>query len=58
MARRYWDPELETMPWDEVLAWQAARVATEDPADCLHKFRSNRAVGWLLLAGIVAGHFG
>jgi 4-hydroxybenzoate polyprenyltransferase len=39
------------------LAWQAARVATEDPADCLHKFRSNRAVGWLLLAGIVAGHF-
>ena len=21
------------------------------------KFRSNRAVGWLLLAGIVAGHF-
>jgi 4-hydroxybenzoate polyprenyltransferase len=39
------------------LAWQAARVATEDPADCLRKFRSNRAVGWLLLAGIVAGHF-
>ncbi len=26
------------------------------PADCLAKFRSNRAVGWLLLAGIVAGH--
>jgi 4-hydroxybenzoate polyprenyltransferase len=40
------------------LAWQAARVATEDPADCLRKFRSNRYVGWLLLAGIVAGHFG
>ena len=39
------------------LAWQAARVATEDPADCLSKFRSNRAVGWLMLAGIVAGHF-
>jgi 4-hydroxybenzoate polyprenyltransferase len=39
------------------LAWQAARVATEDPADCLRKFRSNRYVGWLLLAGIVAGHF-
>jgi 4-hydroxybenzoate polyprenyltransferase len=39
------------------LAWQAAQVATEDPADCLRKFRSNRAVGWLLLAGIVAGHF-
>ena len=39
------------------LAWQAARVATEEPADCLSKFRSNRAVGWLMLAGIVAGHF-
>jgi len=39
------------------LAWQAARVATDDPADCLAKFRSNRAVGWLMLAGIVAGHF-
>jgi 4-hydroxybenzoate polyprenyltransferase len=37
------------------LAWQAARVDTESPADCLAKFRSNRAVGWLLLAGIVAG---
>jgi 4-hydroxybenzoate polyprenyltransferase len=39
------------------LGWQAADVATEDPADCLRKFRSNRAVGWLMLAGIVAGHF-
>ena len=39
------------------LTWQAARVAIEDPADCLRKFRSNRGVGWLILAGIVAGHF-
>jgi 4-hydroxybenzoate polyprenyltransferase len=39
------------------LAWQTARVATDHPADCLRKFRSNRAVGWLMLAGIVAGHF-
>jgi 4-hydroxybenzoate polyprenyltransferase len=39
------------------LAWQAARVDTDDPADCLAKFRSNRIVGWLLFAGIVAGHF-
>src|SRR5207302_5292261 len=38
------------------LFWQAARVDTDDPANCLAKFRSNRAVGWLLLAGIVAGH--
>ena len=39
------------------LFWQSLRVRTEDPADCLEKFRSNRIVGWLLLAGIVAGHF-
>ena len=39
------------------LAWQAARVDIDDPADCLAKFRSNRIVGWLLLAGIVAAHF-
>jgi 4-hydroxybenzoate polyprenyltransferase len=39
------------------MAWQAARVSTDDPADCLSKFRSNRAVGWLVLAGIVCGHF-
>jgi len=38
------------------LVWQAARVDIDDPADCLRKFRSNRAIGWLLLAGIVAGH--
>jgi 4-hydroxybenzoate polyprenyltransferase len=38
------------------LNWQAARVATDDPTDCLAKFRSNRVVGWLMLAGIVAGH--
>jgi 4-hydroxybenzoate polyprenyltransferase len=38
------------------LSWQAARVDTDDPADCLGKFRSNRIVGWLLFAGIIAGH--
>jgi len=32
-------------------------VAIDDPADCLAKFRSNRGVGWLMLAGIVGGHF-
>jgi 4-hydroxybenzoate polyprenyltransferase len=39
------------------LTWQAARVDTNDAADCLAKFRSNRIVGWLMFAGIVAGHF-
>jgi 4-hydroxybenzoate polyprenyltransferase len=38
------------------LAWQAARVDIDDPTDCLVKFRSNRLVGWLLLAGIISGH--
>ncbi len=37
------------------LGWQAARVDIEQPGDCLGKFRSNRVVGWLLLAGIVFG---
>ena len=38
------------------MAWQAWRVDTDQPGDCLAKFRSNRLVGWILLAGIVAGH--
>ncbi|MBM3524933.1 MAG: 4-hydroxybenzoate octaprenyltransferase [Alphaproteobacteria bacterium] len=37
------------------LAWQAAKIDTDSPADCLAKFKSNRLAGWLLLAGIVAG---
>lgn len=36
-------------------AWQAATVRTDAPADCLAKFRSNKWVGWTLLAAIVAG---
>jgi 4-hydroxybenzoate polyprenyltransferase len=36
------------------LAWQAAAVDIDDPADCLAKFRSNRVLGWLLLAAILA----
>ena len=35
------------------LAWQAGRVKTDDPGDCLAKFRANRWIGWTLLAGIV-----
>jgi 4-hydroxybenzoate polyprenyltransferase len=38
------------------LLWQAATVDTENAADCLAKFRSNRWIGWLLLASIVAAH--
>ncbi len=39
------------------LARQATRVNIDDSADCLAKFRSNQAAGWLMLAGIIAGHF-
>ena len=38
------------------LAWQAARVDTASPEDCLAKFRSNRWTGWLLLFAIIAAH--
>jgi 4-hydroxybenzoate polyprenyltransferase len=38
------------------LFWQAGTVDTEDAANCLAKFRSNRWSGWLLLLGIVAAH--
>lgn len=36
-------------------AWQIATVAIDDPANCLRLFRSNRDVGALLFAAIVAG---
>jgi 4-hydroxybenzoate polyprenyltransferase len=36
-------------------AWQVARVATDDPSDCLAKFKSNRDFGLIVLAAIIAG---
>ena len=38
------------------LMWQVADADLDAPKDCLSKFRSNRLFGWLLLAGIAAGH--
>ena len=38
------------------LLWQAVTVDLDQPADCLAKFKSNRVFGWLILAGLVAGH--
>src|SRR5262249_23283583 len=38
------------------LAWQGTGVDIDAPLDCLAKFRSNRFPGWLLFAGIIAGH--
>ncbi len=37
-----------------LFAWQAATLDIDDPLDCLSKFKSNRFVGWALLAAIVA----
>ena len=37
-----------------LLAWQVATLDTEDAANCLSRFKSNRDVGWILLAAIVA----
>jgi 4-hydroxybenzoate polyprenyltransferase len=39
------------------LAWQAMQVNTNEAADCLAKFHSNRLTGWFLFAGIIASHF-
>jgi len=38
--------------------WQIATLAPHDQADCLAKFKANAWLGWLMLAAIVAGHFG
>jgi 4-hydroxybenzoate polyprenyltransferase len=37
------------------LKWQEAEVDLDNAKDCLAKFRSNRVIGWILLAGIVLG---
>ena len=38
------------------VVWQAAAVDMENPNDCLAKFKSNREFGFLIFAGILAGH--
>jgi 4-hydroxybenzoate polyprenyltransferase len=35
-------------------AWQISSLETEQPANCLARFNSNRVVGWVLLAGLLA----
>jgi 4-hydroxybenzoate polyprenyltransferase len=36
------------------LAWQVTTLDTDDPANCLKRFRSNKDVGWLFFLGLVA----
>lgn len=35
------------------LGWQVLTLDMSDPVNCLRRFKSNRLVGWLLLAGVV-----
>jgi len=37
------------------LLWQVSAVDLDDPDDCLAKFKSNRAFGWLFLGAVAAG---
>jgi len=37
------------------LVWQAATADTDDPKDCLGKFKSNRDFGLIVFAAVVAG---
>lgn len=34
--------------------WQVATLDTSDPANCLSRFKSNRFIGWIFFAGLVA----
>lgn len=36
------------------LAWQVATLDTQDPGNCLRRFRSNRDAGWGLFLGLIA----
>jgi 4-hydroxybenzoate polyprenyltransferase len=36
------------------LAWQVSTLDTEDPQNCLRRFRSNKDVGWALFLGLLA----
>ena len=36
-----------------VLAWQVITLDTNDPANCLRRFKSNRDVGWVILLTIL-----
>ncbi len=51
------------LPWPFWLAlagvvvhfcWQIVTLDIDDPKDCLAKFKSNRNVGWILFAGLLA----
>lgn len=54
MAGAGWATALALAGAGLCFAWQVATLDTGDAANCLARFRSNRFVGWLVLAGLVA----
>lgn len=57
LAGAHWPAFLAVLGVALHLAWQIARVDLDSPSDCRDKFRSNRWIGWILLAGIVASQW-
>jgi len=51
----HWPAWLGLAAFAAHLAWQVARLRTDDPALCLRLFKSNRDAGLLLFAGLLAG---
>ncbi|HEY4162864.1 MAG TPA: 4-hydroxybenzoate octaprenyltransferase [Dongiaceae bacterium] len=54
-AHLAWPAKLGVIGVAAHLAWQAAATDFDNPKDCLAKFRSNRVIGWILLAGLILG---
>ncbi len=50
-----WPAKLGVIGVAAHLLWQLASVDLDDARDCLEKFKSNRFIGWILLAGVIAG---
>lgn len=50
-----WPAYLGVMAAAAHFAWQIQTLDIHDPANCLARFKANRFVGWLVLAGFVAG---
>ena len=49
-----WPAKLGVIGVAAHLAWQTIAVDIDDPKDCDAKFYSNRYIGWILLAGLIA----
>ena len=50
-----WPAKLGVIGVAAHLIWQLMTVDLDDAKDCLAKFKSNRFIGWILLAGLIAG---